>query len=359
MTYPSRVVLVATATAAALTAPAVSAQAATRTVDVGTPPASQKAFQKVGADVNAFFPRSVTVRAGDRLRFVPDGFHTVDLPARGQGDLPLITTSGAVSGANDAAGRPFWFNGQGRPGFNPALLASSWGKKVTYDATQRIDSGLPLAGSPKPLTVTFKKTGRFTFFCDVHPGMKGTVKVVGRRRHIPSSRQNARSVKRQVASALRTAKRLTSTKPPAGTVSIGAAGAGGVESFAFYPASLTVAPGATVTFSMAVRSREVHTATTGPGNPETEPGSYLGKLAASLTSPSIDPAAIYPSDVPGTPASLTKTSHGNGFWSSGALDNDKGSPLPAANRVTFTEPGTYELYCLIHPFMHGRVVVKP
>ena len=27
-------------------------------------------------------------------------------------------------------------------------------------------------------------------------------------------------------------------------------------------------------------------------------------------------------------------------------------------QVTFDRPGTYEFYCLIHPFMHGTVIVQ-
>ena len=40
------------------------------------------------------------------------------------------------------------------------------------------------------------------------------------------------------------------------------------------------------------------------------------------------------------------------------LDTDSKSPLPASNSVTFTAPGTYQFYCLIHPFMHGTVIVQ-
>jgi plastocyanin len=110
---------------------------------------------------------------------------------------------------------------------------------------------------------------------------------------------------------------------------------------------------------MSAKTIDVHTATTGPGaaTVETDQTSYIAKLAASLQSPQIDPAAAYPSDPPTAPASFTAGSHGNGFWNSGAMDNNAASPLPSKNSVTFNQPGTYQFTCLIHPFMHGTVVV--
>jgi plastocyanin len=39
------------------------------------------------------------------------------------------------------------------------------------------------------------------------------------------------------------------------------------------------------------------------------------------------------------------------------LDTSSATPLPSSNAVTFTAPGTYQFYCLIHPFMHGTVTV--
>ena len=54
----------------------------------------------------------------------------------------------------------------------------------------------------------------------------------------------------------------------------------------------------------------------------------------------------------------TPTAHGNGFWNSGALDNVKSSPQPTSNSVTFTAPGTYQFYCMVHPQMHGTVIVQ-
>jgi plastocyanin len=50
--------------------------------------------------------------------------------------------------------------------------------------------------------------------------------------------------------------------------------------------------------------------------------------------------------------------HGNGFWNSGVLDGSSATPLPNSSKVTFGAPGTYNFYCLIHPFMKGSVVVQ-
>src|SRR6188472_522774 len=133
----------------------IAAQAKTKTVDMGVPPSSQKAFQKVGADVNDFFPHGVTIHVGDRVKFVAAEFHNVDLPAKGGKPQPLILPTGqTVSGVNDAAGSPFWFNGQPQVGFNPKLgPPGAFGKKLTYKGTKGIQSGLPFANNPKPFTV--------------------------------------------------------------------------------------------------------------------------------------------------------------------------------------------------------------
>ena len=163
----------------------------------------------------------------------------------------------------------------------------------------------------------------------------------------------------QVAAALKVAAGLAAhVAPVANTVSVGAEGAGGVTFLGFLPKNMTVAPGTTVRFAMPVGSTEIHTATAGPGNPEKEPGSYLGLIAGSVNTPVFDPALMYPSDPPPAVAGLTTASHGNGFWSSGALARDPLTPqVPAESSVRFDQPGTYEFYRLIHPFMHGTVTV--
>ena len=336
------------------------AEAKTKTVNMGIPPASGKAFEKTGVDVNDFFPHGVTIHKGDKIKFLAVGFHSFDLPARGGAPLPLIAPTGdKVTGSNDAAGQPFWFNGQDQVGFLPVLgPPGNFGKKLSFNGSKRIVSGLPLADKPKPITVTFKKAGKFTYYCNIHAGMKGTVTVKAKGKSVPSAKADKKALQRQVATSLATAKKLPKTQVPANTIDVGAAGKHGEELFAFVPAAVTVPIGTTLTFRMHPASFDIHTATTGPGNPETEPNSYLGQVAAGFNSPVFDPRGVYPSEAPATQGTLTPALHGNGFWSSGAMDTSNGTPLAASNSVKFGAPGTYDFYCMIHPFMKATVTVQ-
>lgn len=351
---------------AALALPALAA-AKTKTVDMGIPPAFGERFERLGlpADVNAFFPRSVTINRGDTVRFRASGFHTFDLPPRGGDRLPLLSAAGEVAGANDAAGVPFWFNGENQYGFNPRLgPPGNFGKLVRYNGSRRQISGLPLANRPKPVRVRFTRNGRFTYLCNLHPGMKGTVNVRPRGRSVPSRRADTRAVRAQVTRSLRTIRRLPDATPPDGTVNAGVAGRGGEELFAFVPNAVTVNVGDRLRFRVSPGSYDAHTATAGPGNPEDEPDSYLGQLAGTFQGPGpFDARSTYRSEAPQTTATLTPTLHGNGFWNSGLLDRAVGAPLgrpfPTNDSVVFGATGAYDFWCLIHPFMRATVTVQP
>ena len=346
------------AAAVAVLAIPASASAATKVVLMGPSSSDEKAFNKVGTDVNDFFPHGTTIHVGDKVTFKPTQFHTVDFPAKGGKPLPLVASAGTNSNVLDAAGAPFWFNGQPNLQFNPTLAKGLLGKTVTYTGAKRVESGLPLSPKARPMTVRFTKAGRYTFYCNVHAGMKGTVRVVSRRHKIPSAKADKKTLAAQVARDLKTAKSLAATAVAPGTVSVGASGKGGVELYAMLPATQTVPVGTTLKFSMSALSVDIHTATFGPGDPENQPTSYLGTLAQGFASPPFREEAVYPSDPPPTVATLTPTSHGNGFWNSGLMDASAATALPSSNSVTFTAPGTYQFYCLIHPFMHGTVVVQ-
>ena len=348
----------AIAVAALLAVPGV-AEAKTKSVNLGIPPKSAKAFEPLGVDVNDFFPHEVTINRGDKVKFLPVGFHSFDLPARGGAMIPLISPTGdKVAGVNDAAGQPFWFNGQDMVGFTGALAQGTFGKKLSYNGSKRVASGLPLGNNLKPVTVTFKKTGKFTYFCNIHAGMKGIVSVKPKGKKVPSAKADKKAIKRQVAASIKTSKQLPKVTPPANTVNVGVAGKHGEEFFGFVPSAMTIPTGTTLNFRMSPGSYDVHTATTGPGNPESEPASYLGEIAASFQGAVFDPRAVYPSEQPPAIGTLTPALHGNGFWNSAVMDTAAGTQLPASNSVTFGAPGKYEFYCMIHPFMHATVTVQ-
>ena len=330
-----------------------TAAAHSKTVYAGGPVKWANALShKTGGGVDNFLINRVTINAGGTVVWngasLSNGFHTVDIPALHGQDLPLIMPTGQqVSGANDAAGNPFWFNGQPVLSFNPALFAPIG--THSYSGASRIDSGLPL-GPAHDFKVKFTKPGTYRYFCDVHPGMQGWVIVRPKGKTIPSAKADARALKAEEKHYAREAKRVDKTKPPADTVSVGGSGPGGLEVFAMFPATLKVNAGTTVKFMMSKSSREVHTATFGPA-------AYVTALANAFgQNPGSAPSALYPSDVPHI--TLTPTSHGNGFANTGAMDRDATTPLPPSNTITFTTAGTYHYECLIHPFMHGTIVVK-
>jgi plastocyanin len=331
--------------------PAV-ASARTQLVYAGGKPAFAAQLIKKFGESLAFFPGTVTINAGDSISWVglAPGFHTVDVPSKG-GPLPLLTpTANTASGVLDAASTPFWFNNKVPIlSFNPQLAAPSHAR--TFTGSSRIDSGLPF-GPAKAFTVKFTKSGRYSYFCDVHPGMAGKVVVRPKGKAVPSAAQVAAAVAQEQAAASAAAKKLLTTKLSGDVVSLGLKGAHDVEILQMFQGVTRVPVGTTITFKMPTGSFETHTATFGPV-------AYLSLLAKAFTSPTIDPRSSYPSSPPGTgPIPLNASSHGNGFANTGTLQAVKGSPLPALNKITFTQKGTYNFECLIHPFMHGVIVVQ-
>jgi plastocyanin len=343
--------------AAVLLAPA-AAQAKTKTVSVGPPLATAKKLGET-TTANAFFPTKLKINVGDSVKFAPAGFHTVNFPKKGDGPFDLIIPTGQkVADAKDAAGAPFWFNGQDALSLNPAFAtANAWGKKATYTGAKGVESGLPPGEKAKPMTVKFTKAGTYTYYCDLHPGMKASVTVAKKGAKVPTAKQDAAAVKKQADAAVAAAKGLDTKDPGANTVNLGVAAKGGLEYFGMVPAALTVAKGTTVKFQMTKGSYEAHTATFAPaGDDINNPSSYIGGIAASFESPSIRPEGVYPTDT--SLVSLSPATHGNGYWNSGALDAASASPLPESASVKFDTAGTYTYYCLIHPFMRGTVTVQ-
>jgi len=345
--------MVAASAAVALGSLAMSAPALGLVAPVSAGP--PKPVHLAHLDYNGFFPTATKIHVGDSVSFAINGFHTVTFLG-GQAAPPLIITSSSlVEGRLDAEGKPFWFNGKPNQVINPTVAAPAGG--TTYAGSGLLSSGLPApSGPPKPFVVTFTKAGTFTFNCLVHPGMKGTVKVLRAGKTVPTAAQDRAIARAQAATALAEAKRLARVHPGAKTVLAGHDGPGPVAWLRFFPENLKIRAGTTVNFKLG-SSREVHTITFGPT-------AYTGAIEEAFTTalpnpkgpPTllVNPLASYPSD-PGPLPPYTGANHGNGFEGAGILG--KGGPLPSAVKITFTKPGVYHYECTIHTNMDGTVTV--
>src|SRR3954468_12598512 len=336
---------------------------------MGLPTKDQKKFlaKPYEADAIDYFPHTITVRVGDSVKFLPTAFHNVDIPPRGKKHIALLLPTGTITGVNDAAGQPYWFNGA-LPSvkFNPLIVPPNPsvgsgptkvpGKKVekaTYNGKKQILSDIPFNAGPPALQVKFTKPGSVTYYCDLHEGMKGVVRVLAKHHKVPTAKADKKTLNKQITRDFAVAKTRYNQTPPANTVYVGSAGKYGVEYFGYDPQVLHVPVGTPVTFQMTPGSFENHTATTAGAenaDPEKVANSYLGQIAASFFDPAgFLPQGVWPSE-PTEPAVLTKRSHGNGFWNTGVLDVLSSTPdqfIPDHRAVTFGESGTYDFYCMV------------
>src|SRR4051794_38374664 len=348
---------------------------------MGLPTKDQKKFlaKPYEADAIDYFPHTVTIHVGDSVKFLPTAFHNVDIPPKGKSHISLLVLGANASGINDAAGQPFWFNGKlPTVKFNPLIVPPNPSvdysptkvpgakvEKATYNGKKQILSDIPFNAGPPALQVKFTKAGTVTYYCDLHEGMKGVVRVLAKKKHIPAAKADKKTLRKQITRDFAVAKTRYNQQPPANTVYVGSAGKYGVEYFGYDPQILHVPVGTTVTFQMTPGSFENHTATTAGAenaDPEKVDASYLGQIAQSFFNPAgFLPQGVWTSDNPANgPAVLTKGSHGNGYWNSGVLDVLSTTPdslIPDRRSVVFGEAGTYDFYCMVHPQMHGQVVV--
>ena len=189
--------------------------------------------------------------------------------------------------------------------------------------------------------------------------MAGKVRVLGRKRSIPSARKDRRAARRQQRRALERVQALASgigTEDLVNTILAGNDRRSGPTVFRYFPRSPTFHVGDPIELRMPASTSESHTFTFGPTNGK---NLYNDQLAAVLFGPVIDPRGAYPSEQPPGVPVVTAANHGNGFYNSGLLDGASASPPPSSTTITFGAPGSYSLICLIHPFMTDTVTVVP
>ena len=342
-----------------------AALAATKIVAAGAPlKKAPKGVPKDG-DLNAFFPASIKVHAGDAVKFATFNFHLVNFPKAGEGPPPLASLDATkpIADVKDAAGQPYWFNGQGTP-LIPAIVGLGSGSGKAYDGTQELGSGFPAGnGPPKPFVVKFPKAGTYTYYCVLHPGMKGTVTVVGQGRPVPSATADAKRVAAQLAKGLAAVKRLDRVKAPADTVIAGPDKKAAVL-YRYTPGTLTTKVNTPITLTMSAGTTEDHTFTFAKDVKQAIKAAdktFIGPLPGTgKTGPptlAFDPKWAFSTEAPGAPIAIDGANHGDGVVNSGVLDGDAKTPFPQKIQVSFSKPGTYRYFCAIHTFMTGKITV--
>jgi plastocyanin len=275
---------------------------------------------------NRFYPAAVAIHQGDSVTVSLMGAHT------------------------------FTYNRPPAPVF--ALFAPSGGTTLA-NPSATLNSGF-LAGPPATFTVTFASTlpaGRYKFICMLHVGMSETVDVMPAGAELPRTDADYAAVAQaQMTRDLATAERVNAAatedlqdQDGNPTVFVGL-GTKRVSNVRFYPSSITIHKGQTITFLKTKDPTEPHTVTFGP-----EPSDQFAQLLPRGGSTYAGGAADQAS------SGLMTTEKQFAYFQLAPLAAF-GLPVALTSyRLTFTNTGNFNYFCAIHDFlgMRGTVHVVP
>lgn len=356
------VALSAALAALAVAGPAAAARHSTGVTVFAGPPLRQPVVAH--SDALAFFPRAVTIHAGDTVTWQLFGLHTITFPGSHR-PYPSIVPVGKQPAAKDATATPFWWVGKlPQLTLSPLALAPQ-GSETISSPSQLRSSGLvriltaPPGQPPAPFSLTFTQPGTYHYQCAIHPGMHGVVIVLPDSKGVPSVATEAAAAQKRLQAAIADQRRLSHTKPSKPLRVLVGAGdnATGAEITAFFPSRMSVHVGDTVTFVNHDQT-DIHTVTFGPEK-VTAP-IEKGFVAPHGRQVLINPLGGLPSDPPAGPVAYNGRNHGNGYLNSGILQ-PQGAPAAAGPKsfaVTFTKAGVYHYECVVHPNMDGTIVVR-
>ena len=115
-----------------------------------------------GVQTHAFYPRFLTIRAGDTVRWAIAGFMTVTFAD--ESFLASILLPGPGAGEAIVG-----------PGLLPAGPA---GPDAVYSGLGPASSGLPFGPEAAAYQLTFPAPGRYDYVDALHPGVRGTIEVL-------------------------------------------------------------------------------------------------------------------------------------------------------------------------------------
>jgi plastocyanin len=291
----------------------------------------------------AFFPREITINAGDRIFFDVHGFHTITFPGE-MAPPPLFVPEAEALGTPAAADGGRWVA-------NP-MAAFPSGPPV-HDGASYLNSGLPDPTVP-PFVAEFTAPGSFDYLCLTHPVMKGTVIVQeqGAERPMDQAAYDQQAAD-EMAALLEQGHALIEEHGAMGgaTPADGAAvwdvvagvGQEGAQVMAFLPDRLEISAGDTVRWSN-LGGPEPHTVTFLGGSEPPE----LVMVEPQAAGPPLlvlNPDVMSPAGGPGY--------DGAGYTNSGWLQQEaaefpEGTAWPSTWELTFDQPGEYPYYCVLH-----------
>ena len=202
--------------------------ATTYTVFLGDQSPIPGGFKKYPVFINQFMPSTLTIAAGDSVKFSSATFHTVTYNPK---PIPLLMpdpAKGTYTGIVDAAGQPFYFEGRPKLAYNPQAFAP-FGPKTISGKTP-VSSGALSPRSPKAppatATYTFPKAGTFNVYCTLHPGMKASVVVKPAGSAVPRTpaQVQAEALAAQTKGFAKAAVMNAATKVAPNTVAMGVGG---------------------------------------------------------------------------------------------------------------------------------------
>ena len=123
--------------------------ASTYTVFLGDQSEIPGGFKKYPVFINQFLPSTLTIAAGDSVKFSSASFHTVTYNPK---PIPLLVpdpAKGTYSGIVDAAGQPFYFEGRPKLAYNPQAFAP-FGPKTISGKTPASSGALSPRGPKAP-----------------------------------------------------------------------------------------------------------------------------------------------------------------------------------------------------------------
>ena len=269
---------------------------------------------------NRFYPATIAIHPGDSVAFTPIGAHTITF------------------------NRP--------PGPIFALLGPAGGTTVNAK-TDVVHSGLIGAGPPPQpaFTVSFASTlpaGRYHFICSLHVGMNEDIDVLPMSQALPKTQAQYDAIAQgQIArdlDALADLAAKANKRDEDGPIVLAGAGDKRVSNLRFFPATITVRVGQTVTFLKTKDPTEPHTVTFGTESPDP----FIQLLPSG--------GNTFPNATGTANSGLLVTHRQYRFYQLAGLL----PPAVATYKVTFTAAGTYQYICEIHDEvgMVGTVVVR-